>query len=1034
MNRKFTIKNLIFLVNILFLAMLCCAMIPGEKSKAFAETLNVFEEQYMMNQTVQIPKEILSDTTGDYEAVGYIVTPSGNVYRKDEVQLSEEGIYTVIYKALNKNGVLLEKEYNFLSGSEMFSVNSPASAVETGYYLYGDYKIDRKALLASVVSKDNFTFRPIIDLSALKGESFLEFFVTPESIGTEDVQKIIITLTDVHDENNFVTLEIKKGEAGNPGDAWAELNSYITGNGVGQIPTGLETNRSGIVVDGAEYLLHKGDTWGANVKFALPGNPKYASVSNPNNMPEYVGTQTLAFSMDIETGAIYANGQLVTVLTNEEIYGKDIWSGFASGEVYLSIEGSGYNASSLNLAITKIGKLRASEGAFDENIFVDDEAPVIDVEAQSEPAHAMVGEPYNLFNASAYDKYDGTVPVKQEVYFGYGTGGQVRVNVKDNAFVPFALGSYTVKYISEDRYKNRSEVLYEVYADGTESERLSATIGDLTDGVSGKSYTLIAPEFENIRGDVVWRAEIKHTDKDVIYEADYLDSVFTPEYAGIYEVTYYYGDYVFSGEIKKELMVNTSDEPVIFGEPVLPKYIISGCLYELPVINGRIYASADPKDVVADIYVKEDGGAERKVNHTFVTYATEKIQIIYRITDSGNFSEYVSEEIPVIDVGYNGTYRIENYFYGDDFVAEEKSDRIRFSAKKSLQSAETEFINPLQTFDFSLRLAAAGNGFSKISVLLTDELNENITLKFSYIKKYGNVYFSINDGEEILLENVSFDNFDSPLYLKYENASKAVYPTGVSSLYKWVESDLNGNKFEGFSTVKAYVRIMLENIENSDKAQLDVININGQKISNIYMDLVKPQISAETASGERPQGTAFTINPVYFGDVLDPSAKCTMSVKAPDGSYVADKEGVLLEPGQDCGKARSFTLNQFGAYTVSYTAYDNAGNELNFDYVVWSVDVTKPTVKILSPITSGKAGSSVKIASIEVTDNYSAEKEDFTVYVCVVAPNMQSYSLTGNGVIAKSFTPKSAGNYIVKYLVFDANNNMSVASYTVQVS
>lgn len=1034
MNRFYKTQKWFFTVTILIFAVFCSVVVFTERLLTRAERDGAFEEKYVIGQKVSIPKESLSNEKGYYEATAFIIAPSGNVYRKEEIELGEEGLYTVLYRALDAEGGLLEKEYTFLSCARKFSVNTSVSSVKTGFYSYGDYKIDRKAVLASVVSKDVFSFRPIIDLNALKEESFLEFFVTPENIGTEDVQKIVVTLTDIYNAGNFVTIEIKKGEAGNQGAAWAELNSYITGNGTGQIPTGLEKDRSGIVVDGAEYLLHKGDVWGANVKFALPGNPKYVSAANPNNYPEYVGTQTLSLSMKPDSGRIYANGQLVTVLTNEEIYGKDVWSGFTSGEVYLSIEGVGYNASALNLAITKLGGVATLEGGFDENVFVDEEAPVISFESENNLPNAIVGEPYALADARADDKYDGAVSVKKEVYFSYGTEEQVRVNIEKGAFVPFREGKYTVKYIAKDRYKNRTELTLAIYADGEEDERLTATVEDLPNGLSGKKYSLTVPKFENARGDVVWSAEIAHKDKNVVYKVNGQELNFLPEYAGRYEVTYYYKDYIFSGEIKKELVVETSSNPVIFGKAVLPKYMICGCVYDLPEMYGRIYSSTDPMDAVAEIYVKEDGETEKKINRTFVTYAKEKVQFVYRITNGGNSSEFVTEEIPVIEAGYNGIYKIEKYFFGDDLDSEMTTDRIRFSAKSGLQSAETEFINPLQTFDFSVRFAAAGTGFSKISFFLTDISDESIVLKFSYIKRYGAVYFNVNDGEEFLLKNVLFDNFTSPLYLKYENELKAVYPTGVSSLFSRVETDMYGNKFNGFSGAKAYMRIALENIDYPERAKLDVININSQKISNIYMDNVKPQISAKTASGERPYGTVFSVEPVYFGDVLDPSAKCMVSVKAPDGNYVTDDNGVLLSPGQNCSIIRRFKLTQFGAYTVSYVAYDNAENELTFDYVVWSVDVTKPTIKIVSPEIFGKVGKAVSVASIDISDNYTDKLEDFKIYVCVVAPDMQSYSLMKNGVMTKSFTPKSAGTYIIKYLVFDANNNMATASYEIRVS
>ena len=218
------------------------------------------------------------------------------------------------------------------------------------------------------------------------------------------------------------------------------------------------------------------------------------------------------------------------------------------------------------------------------------------------------------------------------------------------------------------------------------------------------------------------------------------------------------------------------------------------------------------------------------------------------------------------------------------------------------------------------------------------------------------------------------------------------------------------------------------------QAGVDIFSICGQMISGIYVDNIKPMLSASAASGARPCGTEFVIPAVYYGDVLDPVAGCTMSVTAPDGSYAVSKDGILLDESADPAVDYTLPLTQHGSYTIHYLVKDTAGNELVFSYVITSADVIAPLVEILSPVTQGTVNTQIPVADIRITDNNDTQMDSFTIYVSVITPDDQTFALL-DGTMNRTnhFTATSAGVYTVSYMVMDSGGNMTIASYEVTV-
>ena len=996
------------------------------------------QEQYAILSEITIPQVFFDLDGGQAEAVAMVTTPSGAVYRVEDVFVpTQSGAHTLTYVAYDAQGNRHEQHHSFTVLAPLCSVGNVRSSVTTGKFSYGNYTIDRPAVLASISSMDQFSYSRIIDLKELNGESFLEFFVTPEVIGVNDVYKINVILTDIYDPENFITIAIKRG-TGTTTAAWLQRTSYVTANAPNQPPVGLEMNKGDLEIDGIMYQLHKNTVWGAGISFAPGGNPGYVSAEEPNPYPQNVGSQTMALSMDCENNILYANGRLVTMLSDERVYGKDIWQGFTTGECLLTIEGVEYNASALNLAITKLGKDAVAQDGqvnpvFAENVFFDTQAPVITVDMPEITPNAICGMPYGVFPATVLDDYTSHLQVQTAVYYNYETDDQVQIDVTEQGFVPHKAGLYTIVYSAVDAGGNVAQVKVQVEAEAENAPKLQAQIREPETAIAGRTYRVPVPDFINQRGQTSWSAVIRHENGEIEYTVTQQDPTFFPEYAGNYEVIYTCADYVCTQTQTRKLLVEANDYPVFMEDPVLPRYILRGCIYQFPKIDVRVYSDGTPVAATPQIYVIEDGQQEKLADYRYVIYAKESVQIIYRLENQGKTTEYCSEVLPVLDVGYNGSYKIDQYFDCDGVTAESGAKRVRLRPD-SLEGGRATFANPLQMFNFALRMAASGTGFDTINLYLTDYADSRVVIKLTYQNIRGAVYFSINDGELSRLPSTAFNDKDLPLSLNIQNDGTLIMPTGVTSLFYEVTQDMYGQPFTGFTGSMAYLTVEADAISDLKRSGVDIFSISNQIISGIYVDNVKPALSAKSAVGERPAGTEYVLEPVYFADVLDPASSCVMNVVAPDGNYAVSKDGIVLDETAQPHAQYTLVFDQLGDYTVNYIVRDIAGNELTYSYVLKSVNTTPPTIEILSPVKTGKVGAKISVADIKISDGYETPEDRFVIYASVITPQDQTYSLMDeNGNISASFTVKSAGDYTVKYMVIGPDGNLAIATYQVQV-
>ena len=708
--------------------------------------------------------------------------------------------------------------------------------------------------------------------------------------------------------------------------------------------------------------------------------------------------------------------------------------GFTTGEAILSVSAEGYNAERCTMLISKIADKSVS--GYENNEFIDSTGPSIDIDFagfdKDNLPFGIVNKPYQIFNASASDYLDGERKVETEIYMNYGLPNQVSLHINDSSFTPKIAGRYALVYRASDKSGNETLLTYwvDVKSSGEtiEVDKVSKETSPFYSGSAVKVPTLT---YKNSQGAINEEITAKLVGEDIGY--DVKDGEFTPLYAGNYEITYVYSDYLFSGTHKETINVLAGSKPVLNGTPSLPSYLISGCEYKLDKLKGTDYSSGKPVEINPTIYVKEGDADKKKIEGT--TYSPSgsgDLLLSYEI-EGAKETTVVEYKSKIVDCGYNkpGELDVGAYFQGNYSKYERHNSDIEYFSESSNNLSLT-FINSLQTFDLSLRFRGGSlPNFHAITITLTDSLDSSIAVDFTYRKgNDGSLSFQINNGSPTAISG-AFEDSKTALTFGYKNLTRVV--SGANGVSKAVSKDKEGKDFAGFPTGNVYLSIEVSSL--SSASSLCLLNLSGQPLTAVKADLIKPMISASAERGERRFGDVLVLTPVLFGDVLDPNITTNMKVIDPDGNTVIDDSGISLDNANPAA-THKITLNKYGSYLVTYSAIDHNDNKITYSYAVTVTDDVAPEVEFLSHDSTGKVGEKINIAGLRIKDNDSTK---FTIYVSVKTPDgrlltLGSVNSDGSMSTSSSFTPNEEGTYEVCYMVYDDSGNSVFVFYKVEVT
>ena len=1017
-------KNYKYLILALVLLVSCCQLflISTNSKTTNAAILNIdlqneLEDEYQLNSIINIPEGSFTFNNTDYNAVSVLYFPNGIAYSDSSLTLNVPGRYKLEYSAIINDAKVTDYYYfqvaDLLYGATSdYGIETIKSSIE--YTTHTNSLKTQNGIEVALSKNETFYYRePINFVGKTAEDDIIKLFLNPINKGTEDATKFNITFTDKYDSSNFITITAKTLGSNS---SLRDSTCYFTANSSKQLPSGLEPwSNTSLIYEGKRYKLHQGNSYGTPVKISLTGTPTMGEVGN-----EYVIVE-----MDYDARKIFINNGLTSTLImdlNEDTFFDAPWEGFKTGEAYLTIAAEQYQASSFNMFITDIDNQDISN-----NRYVDIAKPQLKIDFGSYDENilpnAIINKPYPLFNATAFDLEDGNIDVNTIVYYAYNSSSKVLVDIKDEKFTPSYKGYYTIIYTATDKAGNIETKEVIVFAENTNIE-LSLALGEKV--VTGKAGSLlnvatpvVTSYFSKTNISIQAVSQLDGEKYDISE-----DLTFRPLKSGNYTINYVYSDFIEQKVANYIVEISSGVEPAILDKVNLPKYFIKSATYELPVVTGYEFSTGIPKEIPTRIVITEDNNTPMILEgNKYIAGNGDKVSIAYEAVQGDSIARMQYPDITLVDVGFKDSIEMSKYFVDIDnvFTATEESNSISFT---TIQKGTLEFVNSLLATDFSLNFAVdkINNNYDTINVYLTDAKNSDIQLKLSY-NKILNLNSKVNfilNGDDSIQVNASFYT-GSSIITGFNNENRTIT---ISNQNIIVETDFNGNVFNGFPSNQVNVAIEIDNVKDTSKI---IINkINNQSFFSNNFDGIEPQITTIPLNGDRQLGDIALIKAAYVGDVLDTFTQFTMTVKAPDGSIVVSNDGTTLNDKANPSRNYFITLNQFGIYNISFTATDSSNNVGQYSYIIRVLDNINPVIILGEKQTTAKLNESITIASFSVSDNVS---ENIVVQKFIRFPNYRI-----QGIQNDTFKANSKGTYTILYYVYDEAGNTEIISYDISVS
>lgn len=974
------------------------------------------ESSYIYGETLTVPSRALTVGETSVNALFTVTYPSGKVTREASVRLGEVGDYTVRYYAKIGNRQYAMDEKFKVNGFGYETTNGNSSVA---YSTYTELGANSTGLVVRLANKDKLTFTKLIDVTSLTStDALVRFFITPDQRGVADFNKLTFTFADSADSSVYLRIDVNRSQFGGSGKGM----SWCMAGGNGQDMIGLETKSSG-------DILHKNDDIGTpinDLSFIAQQNQGWSgpvSDARPDLNPA-----TIAY--DSATNSVYARSERVSVLDDPSFY-EELWHGFPSGKVRLSVSAGGYSGMTANFCITGVYGMTTEE--LENNAFTDDEAPVISLaEDFDEIPEAEVGTAYPLLKATAYDDYSGICEVTTNVYYAYLGDSPVSVGVTDGKFVPSRAGDYAIEFTAKDSFSNASKKVVFVRAVEKIRDIEIEIPEEITTVNLGETVIVAAPKTSGGSG----RVSVETT---VVFEGNrtVINGSFSPEKQGEYTIEFVATDYLGkTAKASYKLTANAVSTPVFNEKVHLPAVYISGGSYVLPVIYANDYSSGSLKKVLCDVKVSDGNGEKTyKAGDKFVPAVNNNGDEI-RITYAANGVNSETLSVPAIIGREGNTVYMSNYIYGKDVsvsVRDENgvrySEGIEVSVNGNKEEAKWTFANSLvsEGASVTIKTLAGKTNFAGFSFGFSDSENGDLAAEIKVALGLKTVVVTHGGAEYRLVASVKSDGV---ITVSYTGGKIKVDCGNGATVNVPVTEYTDGSEFKEFPSGKVFLSVGAFGCSLGSKYL--VTKICGNMLSYRNSDASAPSFAISgDYGGKWAKGSLYTIKSATAGDVFAPESTATLTVYMPDGSIAKDTSGKKLE-GVQVNEEYTILLAEYGSYVLDYhiAEINWVGNARNFKPTVTAADDVAPEIEFVGKGTAeAKVGDVIVMPNYKVKDNVTAE-ENIIVSVYVINANGRYIKLE-NG--SNSIKCEYAGKYTFMVMAVDEEGNSSSLKYEVTV-
>ena len=1025
--RKNTIKlGLLFILSAVLLLSSCAFIFNLKDARAYSVEYveNELKEYYDLGQNFVSPTAKVKVDDASYVSTKQVLYyPDGRAFSASEYVLSNPGKYTLRYYADN-NGKSIYAEDDFIVKNSAYSVSGPTSSV-----YYGNTGADKgnlDGLIVSIAPGDVFTYGKALDLSnRKKTEKLISLFAIPEIQGAADVREFKVRLTDVADANNFIEIVVY-ANSGDDNEVQKQP-LYYGARANNQTFTGM--HYKGYSPNPDTQHLYDNNWYSVYHNLNYTARCGYPSFSSSLAASEGYGYKQdtdwrlpFSFAFDYSENKLYGaenqteqawgkkdSNRLIADF-DDSLFFDNLWGGFTTGEVYLSVYSGNYVNSAFNFVITDIYEEDLSIPVYEE-----ENAPKILVDLpEGDLPYAVKNTAYNVFNAKAYSATDGEVACQTLVYSDYYSNSRKLVPLVVGAFTPNDSSlSYSIVYKAVDSFGNYAEKVVDVTVKDVRIASLDL-VGEQQTVLTGVKTLLKQPEVNNPNGQytLTVKAFLGETEYPVTVNDNGEYEIYTLV-AGNYTIKYVLTDY--NGDIVEEYSVLVAENPnsVFVGVSELPKVFVKGADYTIPKMYGKAFDNGSISDLDATAKYAFDNG--EAVAYTYgekiCVTATESVKVIYSLENA--LTDYVVE-IPVVDVGLeSGTFSKEKYFYSEQFSASADADGLIYSIDAQVNPAEQAqvyYVKPLLVTAFNFNYELEGE-FEKAVVKFTDteDATNVLEIEMKNVNKE-KILISINGGES-------------------REISKAVYETDRSLAFDCIMQTLtiDGNvftikDFKDFAQKSAMFEVTFYGIK--ENLNLYVYKVGNYNMNNQTSDYTAPVAYVDVNSGKKVIGDKIIISGLYIEDVIRFNKEVKLTIKAPDGSVCKSVDGTTMKDVRDFSKVYEISVSQLGTYTISGNYSDGSNSEkINVKINVYDEVAPIITVAEDQKIKAAYVGGTYNLARATATDNNDGNVD---VLVMVMDSAGKVHVVDGD-----SYQFTKAGVHKVMYYATDSYGNVSFASYDI---
>ncbi|MBQ9734318.1 MAG: hypothetical protein IJV95_00525 [Clostridia bacterium] len=999
---------LISLVCILVVSTVCAII-------GFADDDYTFDEVQLSNEfyagdTFTVPNVKVSNGEKSFDTEFSLQFPDGKSYTDDdsnpltvsEYKLNMAGVYRLIYSAI-VDGKRLSKEIKFTVKSKLYSTDGNKSIMEYGQAsyknIYDDDSQTRTGLKLSLAAGEEFSYNELVDLregDAMR--SLITFYALPTVDRQLDASGITLVLTDAYDSSNTVEIKIKAVEL--PINQMAESHwnwTYLSAcaPSVGQVTTGY--------AKGNPIEVQVDTIYGTGVQFSFYGSNFYKT-SNPINWG-------MTVYYNLEEKAVYVGPNKVVDLDDPFFFGTKLWGGFTTGEVFFGIKGNTFYKDYINLLITEI----CGKDPSGENILVKDSVPEMNIDFNAmdkDNLWTVLGQKFPVFNATAVDVYDGPLSVTVKAFNGYYSSVKTELDIVDGYFIADKLGVVTLEYsvTAHDGTKHVKLIDIPVKAEKTISVELS---NDYTDsGIAGDIVKIADYSVSGSVGKAEESVTVTKNGKEYLVT----DGTFTADDQGSYTVKISAVDKIGqTDEQSYTVEISKNDNPVFYGDVIVPKYMVVGKSYTLPEYVAYDFSASTGTAI--DSVVKVNG----TVGNVYTPTTAGDITIEYVATTANGqtVKTYLAKAIDATKTAVNGDKVMDaiKYFDQTGFTTSANSSGVNFT---TTESASATFINYLSSYDFVLDFVISPNkkAFTKLEFTLTDVLVKDNVLTIA-------VY--ANDGK------VTVNGADTGIKISLEALFDTTGRTSASIAFDARTEKLiagaNAYTVDGFIPFTDDIAIFAVKMDGvTAESEFSIRKICNQVLrSTPRTDNIDPMLSYNCTYGlYMEKNSVLTIFRAVVCDVLSPLKTNCLSVYNPDGSIATAIDGTKLDKVLS-NKDYQITLNSYGTYVIDYTVIDDANNAPSYKVNIQVVDNEPPVIRVKDTFPkTAKVGDVIRIPDYQVTDDV-----DKDLSVTIILYN--DFDGLRRIWTDKYFVINEVADYSITYISYDTAGNAASVTVTIHV-